>query len=238
MAYLVSAIEVLCTDSQEEVMNGWKFIWNMSPNCDCVSHLVCVGLFATPWTVPCQAPLSMEFSRQEYWSGLPFPSPGDLPDPGIEPESPTLQGNCWPIWATREASRFSLSPGFVNLGSNLKTWSQCPRNKDKFSSDISLPSWKLSRNVVKGVPWGVMVDLQVSCYGISIAAGQDLDHYSFLVHKHFICSNGSWVRAADVLGNLEGLQLGLYYQPPVGPQAASFHYCSILFHMCQDIWKY
>ena len=46
---------------------------------------------ATPWTVACQAPLSMEFSRQEYWSGLPFPSLGDLPDPGIEPESPALQ---------------------------------------------------------------------------------------------------------------------------------------------------
>ena len=45
----------------------------------------------TPWTVACQAPLSMRFSRQEYWSGLPFPSPGDLPDPGIEPGSPTLQ---------------------------------------------------------------------------------------------------------------------------------------------------
>ena len=42
-------------------------------------------LFATPWTVVPQAPLSMGFSRQEYWSGLPFPSPGDLPDPGIEP---------------------------------------------------------------------------------------------------------------------------------------------------------
>ena len=42
-------------------------------------------LFATPWTVACQAPLSMGFSRQEYWSGLPFPPPGDLPDPGIEP---------------------------------------------------------------------------------------------------------------------------------------------------------
>ena len=40
---------------------------------------------ATPWNVACQAPLSMEFSKQEYWSGLPFPSPGDLPDPGIEP---------------------------------------------------------------------------------------------------------------------------------------------------------
>ena len=48
--------------------------------------------FATPWTVACQAPLSMEFPRQEYWSGLPFPSPGDLPDPGIEPVSLALAG--------------------------------------------------------------------------------------------------------------------------------------------------
>ena len=46
---------------------------------------------ATPWTVACQAPMSMEFSRQEYWSGLPFFAPGDLPDPGIEPGSPALQ---------------------------------------------------------------------------------------------------------------------------------------------------
>ena len=45
----------------------------------------------TPWTVAHQAPLFMGFSRQEYWSGLPFPSPGDLPDPGIEPVSPALQ---------------------------------------------------------------------------------------------------------------------------------------------------
>ena len=45
----------------------------------------------TPWTVAHQVPLSMEFSRQEYWSGLPFPSPGDLPDPGIKPGSPALQ---------------------------------------------------------------------------------------------------------------------------------------------------
>ena len=50
--------------------------------------LSCVWLFATPWTVACQAPLSMGFSRQEYWSGLLFPSP-DLPNPGIEPISPT-----------------------------------------------------------------------------------------------------------------------------------------------------
>ena len=48
---------------------------------------------ATPWTVAHQAPPSMGFSRQEYWSGLPFPSPVDLPDPGIKPKSPTLQAD-------------------------------------------------------------------------------------------------------------------------------------------------
>ena len=50
----------------------------------------------TPWTVAYLAPLSMGFSRQEYWSGLPFPSPGDLPDPGIEPGSPALQTDALP----------------------------------------------------------------------------------------------------------------------------------------------
>ena len=52
-----------------------------------------VQIFATPWTIAHQAPLSMEFSRQEHWSGLPLPSPGDLPDLGIEPGSPTLQAD-------------------------------------------------------------------------------------------------------------------------------------------------
>ena len=53
---------------------------------------MCVSNSATPGTVAHQAPLSMGFSRQEYWSGLPFPSPGDLSDPGIEPASPALAG--------------------------------------------------------------------------------------------------------------------------------------------------
>ena len=52
-----------------------------------------VRLSATPWTVAYQAPPSMGFSRQEYWSGLPFPSPGDLPDPGIKPGSPALEAD-------------------------------------------------------------------------------------------------------------------------------------------------
>ena len=61
--------------------------------------LSCVQLFGTPWTVARQAPLSMEFSRQEYWSGLPFPPPGYLPDPGTEltsPVSPALQVDSLP----------------------------------------------------------------------------------------------------------------------------------------------
>ena len=71
--------------------------------CAMLSH---VQLFATPWIVAHQALLSMEFSRQEYWSGLPFPPPGDLLDPGTEPtshKSPTLAGGFFTSWATGEA---------------------------------------------------------------------------------------------------------------------------------------
>ena len=60
------------------------YIFFLSHTC----MLGCVRLFVTPWTVAHQVPLSMEFSRQEYWSGLRFPPPGDFPDPGIKPESP------------------------------------------------------------------------------------------------------------------------------------------------------
>ena len=61
-----------------------------------LTHFSCVQLFVTPWTVAHQAPLSMGFSRQEYWNGLPFPSPGNLPDPGIKPGSPALQADSLP----------------------------------------------------------------------------------------------------------------------------------------------
>ena len=93
--------------------------------------LSCVRLFATAWTVAHQAPLSMEFSRQEYWSGLPFPSPGDLLDPGIEPGSPALQADALPseppgnpvfliYWSYISFLFLSLSssfPGILEIGS-------------------------------------------------------------------------------------------------------------------------
>ena len=69
----------------------------------CFSH---VQLLVTPWTIARQAPLSMGFSRQEYWSGLPCPPPGYLPDPGIKPEfliSPALAGGFFTTSATWEA---------------------------------------------------------------------------------------------------------------------------------------
>ena len=68
--------------------------WACVHICCCFSR---VQLCATPWTVAHQAPLSMIFSRQEYWSGLPFPSPGDLPNPGIEPVYPALAGGFFTI---------------------------------------------------------------------------------------------------------------------------------------------
>ena len=75
--------------------------------------LSCVRLFVTPRTVAWQVPLFMGFSRQEYWSGLPFPSPGDPPDPGIKPGSPELQADSLP----------SEPPGnsyHINLGVDMR----------------------------------------------------------------------------------------------------------------------
>ena len=59
---------------------------------------------AIPWTIACQPPLSMEFSRQEYWNGLPSPSLGDLPLPGIQCESPALLADSWPREPSRKPS--------------------------------------------------------------------------------------------------------------------------------------
>ena len=78
----------------------WSFSFSISPSNEYsglkVKLLSRFRLFATPWTEAYQAPQSMEFSRQEYWSGLPFPSPEDLPNPGSEPRSPALQADALP----------------------------------------------------------------------------------------------------------------------------------------------
>ena len=85
----------------------WKWKWSR------------VWLSATPWTVAYQATLSMGFSRQEYWSGLPFPSPGDLPDPGIDPGSPALQADAL---TSEPAGDHLLSTDHTHLHRHLLVW--------------------------------------------------------------------------------------------------------------------
>ena len=79
-------LNVLTVYTQMLDINMWSEVKSLS-------H---VWLFATAWTIAYKAPLSMEFSKQEYWSKLPFPSPGDFPGPGIEPGSPALQADALP----------------------------------------------------------------------------------------------------------------------------------------------
>ena len=76
----------------------------------CAQSFSYVQLFATSWTVACQAPLSVGFSWQEYWSGLSFPSPGDLPGPGIEPTSPALTDG---FFTTESSGKPTLSAIFA-----------------------------------------------------------------------------------------------------------------------------
>ena len=93
---------------KRHLLLGRKAMTNLKVKVKLLSH---AQLFATPCIVAYQAPLSMEFSRQEYWSGLPFLSPGDLPNPGIEPRSPALQADALP----------SESPEKPNLDGILKS---------------------------------------------------------------------------------------------------------------------
>ena len=86
--------------------------------------LSCVQLFAIPWTIPHHDPLSMGFSRQEYRSGLPFPSPGDLPNPGIEPGSPALQTDSLPSGPPRKP---------IIRSTNNKCWRGCGERERSYT---------------------------------------------------------------------------------------------------------
>ena len=107
------------------VINWWKVKESLSR----------VWLFATPWTLVHQAPLSMRFPRQEYWNGLPFSSPGDLPDPGMEPGSPSLQADSlpsetpnWPMRVNVSLSFTSHANKWANRGRSwfIAVWSEAP----------------------------------------------------------------------------------------------------------------
>ena len=108
--YSLSPFSLLSWTSQETKNCCFQIFLLLIPKSIPNSHaqlLSHVKLFVTPWTVACQVPLFMEFFRQEYWSGLPFPPSGDLPNPGIEPVSlvsPALAGGCFTTEPTEKHS--------------------------------------------------------------------------------------------------------------------------------------
>ena len=109
--------ESLCIDTHIHLLFHILFHYVLSQDTDysslCytvkVKSLSRVQLFATPWTLAYQAPRSMGFSRQEYWSGFPFPSPGYLPDPGIKPRSPSLEADA----LTSEPPEKPIGPSYL-----------------------------------------------------------------------------------------------------------------------------
>ena len=91
-----------------------------------VKSLSWVWLFVTPWTVAHQVPWSMGFSRHEYWSGLPFPSPEDLPNTGIKPRSPALHADALPSELRGKPHNISLSLSFFWEGARILEWVAIP----------------------------------------------------------------------------------------------------------------
>ena len=94
------------------------------PPCVCSQTLSCVQLSATPWTVAHQVPLSMGFSRKEYWSGLPCPPPGDLPHPGIKLMSPALAGRFFTI-------SVPPLPQVMEIKTKINKWDQINKENNR-----------------------------------------------------------------------------------------------------------
>ena len=119
-----------------------------------VKSLSCVRLFATPWTLAYQAPPSMGFSRQECWSGLPFPSPGDLPDPGIKPRSPTLQADSLPSEPRGKLQRIHLPMQEVRE-MQISSLGQEDPLVEEMATLSSILAWKVPWTEQTGGLWSV-----------------------------------------------------------------------------------
>ena len=152
-------------------------IWPVCQKCTFMLHSNCVCICsvmsssATPWTAACQGPLSLEFSRQEYWSGLPFPPPGDLPDPGIEPTSlvsPPLAGGCSNDFLSRLLTPqspllFSVSVTLANWTWPQGYWPQSSENFNK--SEVFGPESMEGPGGLPSSLWGRTPGWSLSCSG-------------------------------------------------------------------------
>ena len=129
-------------------------------------------LFAIQWTVAYQAPPSMWFSRQEYWSGLPFPSPGDLPNPGIESGSPTLQADTLPSEPLGKPSRSHFVYSSENLLYNTGSLAQCSSVNGHLGC---LHLWTIMKNGVMYIGGQVSVWVTWSKVGHEFHLGVDVE---------------------------------------------------------------
>ena len=111
---LITNSNILMRLSQSQIK--WNFLLFY---CYILSH---VQLLTTPWTVSCQAPLSMEFSRQEYWSGLPFPPLRNLSNPGIEPKAPALAGRFLTTEPPGKPNFLAKGHSLANVGAQQCIW--------------------------------------------------------------------------------------------------------------------
>ena len=107
---------------------------------------------ANPCTVACQTPLSMGFSRQEYWSGLPFPSLGNLPDPGIEPWSPAVQAACLPTTLQGKSSHLYFTFRALIFSSSGK-WHLSPKETVKWPGLILALNHPIQRSFIQGMAY-------------------------------------------------------------------------------------
>ena len=107
--------------------------------------------FMTPWTVACQAPLSMRFSRQEYWSGLPFPFPENIPNPGMEPQTPTLAGR---LFSTESLMKPIKNKYYINLNAQIAS-SICQEFSVCYFSSRNIPT------ILAGLNWGIKLSLSI-----------------------------------------------------------------------------
>ena len=189
--------------------------------CVCLlSHFSCVQLFVTLWTVARQTPLSMEFSRQEYWSGLPSFPPGDLPDPGIEPVSPTspaLQADPVPLGHRRSPCFPVLRHGAARLKLTQHCKSTAVRSFLKSVSFRQVKSKQFTPNRLPGKACPRFTRLGRSCLEImKITQGHrtlmpDTSHFVSFTGRGFFTTSAAgkpkW-SYVDMIINTSGLFIG------------------------------